>query len=453
MKHSKIIILVFIFYASSLYSGLAQETQYSYPPQKIEIFSDSINWEIPQLNLKNILKFSELEALGTFNNDVQKGQNYSFVINTGKIRKEFKISNSQKLIVPLLFTRADVTKELDLIFWPDRSTALFSDTYTKIHENFISYEVPDVYELANIVLSIAIGEKDNNYPVDFESDYAKDVQNQFGKFNKHPLIMHIKESFEKNGTLAFYSLIADSYGYNFNASGELKEKSEYQYLGTRTSLRDSISLWEDFARKSDFHNFFEQHRKMYTDVSDELKSFVLFENARNWIENNFDKRKYSIKFVASPLSIFFTFLNFHQSNLTETLFFGCGLNNSSYKNVNKKTAQFLYTKNYFISVLKNYFSLINKPDSIKINDMFGDFDAWAEVGMESYNYKNGQELFDEYLVNACFLLFAKDYSEDDYKVIKFFTDRNMKKRGFKQFDNFTRIFRNYINQEVIRQEK
>lgn len=416
----------------------AQEYEQKAPAERIPLTTDTLYWEIPQLNLGRIMKFSDLDSINVFNNDVEKGQSYSFVLSTEGWKREFKSSNSSKLIFPLELSKNGATKQLKLIFWPDISHAEFNEPYRKANSGQLSFETPESYELCYVALSLAMAGKNTNYyPLNVNSDYYKEIISYFTAFSTHPLIQALQSAIRANGNTAFYSLCMDSYSYSFDAKGQLEKLPRYKNLGNRVRIEEDLALWQDFVKVSGFRKFYEEHAGFYKSMADEAKASLAFNDAWAWTEKNFSYRVNDYRFVLSPLSNSFYRRNeLTHNGYAETLLFSHSFDKSSYKNINESSARFLYLSNYFVAGCRNYIQHMKDIDKQAILALFSDYDTWAEVGKEAFNYPDGSALFAEYLAQACFLLYVKQVDKDSYRTVKYLRDRFMKQRGFKQFEKF-----------------
>lgn len=140
---------------------------------------------------------------------------------------------------------------------------------TRIHNNIAVSILPKV-ELISIVQTIS------KYPsvlgflmTKDSSQYKEDVKNHFEAYKKHPVIG------------MFDRLSLKPRGFNFSAPSnimlytdealKLREDIELEdFVINRSGGIDSVKIFlnllEDFAIKSSFNNFFEKHRKFYTDI-------------------------------------------------------------------------------------------------------------------------------------------------------------------------------------------
>gem|GEM_PF-6684715 len=416
----------------------AQSNQKIAPVQQVKLTSDTIYWEIPELNLGRMMRFSKLDSVGVFNNDVEKGQSFTFKMSTAGWTQEFKSSNTQKLVYPLAISKDGASKKLTLIFWPDLSSAIFDDTYRKANNTRISIEIPEVYELCYTAFSIAaMNRAPGSLQLANNTDYYKELVGRFAAQKDHPLITAVQTAISENGNAAFYSLCMDSYSYSFNNQSKLQKSATYTALGSRVKLADNLAMWEDFAAVSGFREFYQSKKNAYQQVADETKKNLSFETGWSWLEKNFSHRVNDYKVVLSPLAgSFYRTNDLLHNGYTEMIFFGNAFDKSSYKNISENAAHLLYQSGYFIAACKNYLIKANTSFKKDAQDKFGDFDVWADAGKEAFNFPGGYELFMEYLSQSCFLLYVKEAFKDEYSTIKFFRDRFMKQRGFKNFDQF-----------------
>ena len=82
----------------------------------------------------------------------------------------------------------------------------FSNAYLKKAMNQVQYQIPETYELANILYALTKSSATNNNRTLKETKYYKDVLTYFGKFKNHPSIKNLEFADDANGSKAYYTI-------------------------------------------------------------------------------------------------------------------------------------------------------------------------------------------------------------------------------------------------------
>jgi hypothetical protein len=428
----------FLFILLSFGVAFAQPPQLVSGPHTINLTSDTIYWQIPSLDLGSYLLFSKIDSFSWFNNDVEKDQQYNFILTNGSATTKFTTSPSHKVVEEVVFTRDGMSKKMLFVFWPNLSAAAYSDEYKKKMPGSINFEIPEVYELAYTALGLAVADKNGNYPLNRSVDYYNEVQAYFAPYKNHPLIAALKKNISLAGGLSFNSLCMDAYSCTIDSNSQIQYIKPYTLLGSRSVLNENLALWEDFAKKSGFRQFYTAHIPYYNSLIKESETALEFNNAWKWIEQNCPGVKTtSYRFVISPVTPYiYKSKKFQADGFSESLFFANAFISSSYKNVNRKSATLLYLSGFFTAAFKNTYSAEDKENAALAEDVFSDLATWAETGKDAFRLPDAKTLFEEYLAQSAFLIYVKATAGADFRTLKFFRTRFMKQKGFKQFEKF-----------------
>jgi len=317
------------------------------------------------------------------------------------------------------------------------SSADFDESYKSQNNGQVYVEIPETYELSYVAFSIAVGDKAPNYGINVNSAYYKEVRDYFSPFSAHPLIKALQNALDANGNAAFFSICTDSYTYYFDAAGELQMQLRYKNFANRASFGEDIKLWQDFAKATSFRKFYETHKGLYKDIADNASPGIGFPKAWEWLEGNLDGKVNDYRFILSPLTAsFYRKKDLTGNKYSESLLFGHSFDKSSFKNISESAARSLYLSSYFVAVAKNYLAANKTSYGAAITKVFDDFDTWAEMGKDAFNLSDGYALFSEYMAQSMFLLYIREFNKDDFATVKFFRERYMKQRGFKEFAKF-----------------
>jgi len=319
---------------------------------------------------------------------------------------------------------------------PNRQ-ANFNAGYINLHQGKYFIEIPEVYELAFIILAL----KDENsisYFVEKRTDYFQKVIKQFNSYKIHKIFSQL--NFDYNSLMNYYSFSNNSYEYGF-VNHNIVSNKIYSILWAPDIFTNKVSLIQDFANNSDFESFYLSNNSYYINQINLYDSLVPVKKMWTWLERQFDSRINSYKIVISPLTDGSNnSITLSNNNFTEALMFVPGYHTklqSSDSLYLLKLICFLFTEidnNYTIPVL-------NKMTS-EINQSMKNMEKWKSNDNFSSGYSSATDVLNEYFTWSLFCLYAKDNLTNlDFLNMRSFVETNTTNRGFKLF--------NLFDQEVI----
>lgn len=322
------------------------------------------------------------------------------------------------------------------VVWP----VTFDDAYVSKAADSIDYSIPEVYEMVQVITALAMLETDREFVnILDEGNYYKEVIEQFAEFKDHSAVRKMKKinGYSRIRTVFLYEFAAD--GYTLKSSGNFSNKYLTNYFA------DFIDLFEDFAQKTNFHQFYVEHEAFYSNCIDVYQQYVPVENVWRWLEERSQIHHDSYKIVLSPLihgsHNTYTFRD-SRKNFSEIVMFLSAPNAYNAKDESiegwepKKDDIANMTRNLFTEVDHNYVNPItNEDENIrKVFRYFSDLEKWNKKG----GYQRPALTFNEYMTWGVYLLFAYDtYDEDLFNRQFESTIRLMDYRGFVQFDSFS----------------
>ncbi len=179
----------------------------------------------------------------------------------------------------------------------------FSAQYQLENNKKTIIEIPKVYELTNIIISLTrTGILDSNL-VEHSSPYYQDVMKWFGKYATEPVVLQIDSVLATEWWKYFY-LKMDAYAFEFD-SNVIRKGDTYDRLnfdGVPNTLEPLIAQLEDFAIKTDFFTFYNAHSGLYNDQISYYKDSVDVPRMQEWLNRNFPSTTYNcFKVIFSPL--------------------------------------------------------------------------------------------------------------------------------------------------------
>ena len=181
--------------------------------------------------------------------------------------------------------------------------ANFTEAYKAKYNNTISVEIPEVYELVNIVIALTdTGMKSPNL-VDRNNKYHPQMLEWFNKY-KDERVVKTFDSILRVNISNYHILKMDAYSFEFSKQGAILQSKIYDRTGwrDRNQLRPYIKQLQDFANKSLFRKFYSMSQSVYTEQMNYYKDSVGVEKMKQWLMKNFPSSKYNcFKIIFSPL--------------------------------------------------------------------------------------------------------------------------------------------------------
>jgi len=172
-------------------------------------------------------------------------------------------------------------------------------------ETEIKVELPETYELANIILALTEYGRTDEWEVQKHTQYYQDVLDYFEPVKNHPLLESVNYSREKWAD--YLSFRTDAYAFEFDKNNQLKRKFNFYANNGYKPFDENIELVNDFVQKSNFRNFFAEKKEFYDRIVNNYKDYYFIEQTVEFLNNKigkpeqFNKRNFSYRIVLSPL--------------------------------------------------------------------------------------------------------------------------------------------------------
>lgn len=330
----------------------------------------------------------------------------------------------------------------------------FPQEYMDKNEGKINFEIPEVYELANIIWTLS---PSGNSAKDLNknSKYFNEIETYFKPYLNHPIFKKLdfdEDKYFEN----YYDFRENSFIYKFNED-KIINGGNYNYVmgndrnNFNNLFKELIPLIEDFAKQSNFRKFYSSHQKYYSKEIKRLRELLPVRSMWTWLENGFPNKKInSYKIVTSPLiggshstQIFNTRNPKTNSYFSEVVMFVCGSDRyDSDKKLTEKQKAGLMSGVIFTEIDHNYVNRESTKYKDKIDRIYTKENHWLSDKEQFYN--NPMLVFNEYMTHSLFCLWVSDYFDEETAnfVINAREDLNIHKRNFCNFKEF--------NQELIK---
>jgi hypothetical protein len=337
--------------------------------------------------------------------------------------------------------------------------ANYSTAYKKEHDNTIFVEIPEVYELVNILFALTSTGKANNQIIEKSIPYYLTVLNHFEKY-KNEKIVSIIDSLISQRPIYHCELKLDAYSFQFNKQSKIIKSNIYNITSRENSntIEPYIPLLQDFANKTKFRQFYNENKSMYQEQIRFYKDSIDVESMFKWLNVNFPNTECnSIKIVFSPLVSGWQNSNTLQNNNFTEVF--AHVNYPYYFSNNfSPVANLLIQGNAIFTELNHNFlsSQYDRNDySSQINNAIHNLNNWIDTLKTARNYYNTRACFDEYmnwgLVSLWYL--EKAPKAELEKLFENIENFMTNQRGFTKFNAFNRflikIYQNRKPNETI----
>ncbi len=318
----------------------------------------------------------------------------------------------------------------------------FDEAFKKKNNGKINIEIPEVYELMNVLIALTptgISDKSLVYQ---ESNYYQEVQAYFKPYQSHTVIKMVDALLKQD---KYYPIKMDSYCFRFDKNHQLVEDKNYHVIswdGINALSPELITHMNDFVQKSNFRRFYAQHKSLYTEQVNFFRKEVNLSQMIRWLQKNFPTKHYDyFNVLFSPL----VYGNQSTNNFEDNHFTEAQVHiNFPYilpeRQKQMPKSYSLYRGNIVFTELNHNF--IN-PEAEKyakeIKGFMTDLTLWEEKNKAAqYGYPTAMSCFEEYLNWGLVSLYLYDHADKaEYPTMVANLDTFMQEnRGFKQFKSF-----------------
>lgn len=336
--------------------------------------------------------------------------------------------------------------------------ANFTDQYKRIHQGKAVVLVPEVHELANIIIAISkIGQEDRNM-VRADTPYYREVLDHFLPFKNHAVMRtinaHLTEVFGQSTYNYYYNFRMNACAYRFKGNkivnGKIYERMSF---GDEDRFKEIIPDIEAFAIQSGFRKFYKDHSAYYQELVAGYHELCPIGQMWKWIEREFPQRYQGYKVIFSPLiGGAHSTRRFVDNGYAETVMFISGpiFRNQEKFTVEEKEA--ILARVVLTEIDHNYVNPTTELYANEINTAMQDVDCW---NTKVQRYETPMATFNEYMTWAVFTLYLYDNFAAD--VFKKRNDAEAEfmasERGFKKFREFNskllEFYKNRKQEETI----
>lgn len=269
------------------------------------------------------------------------------------------------------------------------------------------FEIPEVYELASIIVSLTPYGSERVTDDKQRSAYAERVRKHFSAYRGHPIVAAVgAKSIEEYSDL--YEMRENSYAYCFDKDepDRLYHCKPFSHVWSRLAnvFTRNISLIEDFAKVSGFRAFYAENRDFYrTLIENDRRSAPMGEMV-GWLEARFDARAAAQRVVYSPLTGGWHSLQEFADDGFALMVMFIEPGPSPEEDRPYSLAAMLFTEldHGFVNPATNAF-----PQKGRLQRIFAR-PYWADAE-KTIGYDSGEKVFNEYMTFAVYELWAREF--------------------------------------------
>ena len=423
------------------------QEKYETYPKNLVVYNDSfaLRWGNESIG-KYILKSDSVN----FNNGALAGAYVTLYYNNDSIKVEYKNKLPYGQYTYFNFINNSKKKTIRLGF--DAQPSIFTKKYMVENSGKVKYDIPEVYELANIIWTLSPS-GNNAKDLNKESKYYKELLTYFKPYLNHPIFkaLDLPDSLYFN---SYYNFRENSFAFNFknSISTNLLYNGPYYYVYGDEYADSSLfgklkPLVEDFAKKSNFKAFYKKNTAYYRQQIKREGELLPVKQMWTWLEVQFPNTKYhSYRIVFSPLiGGSHSTQNYRSYNnkklFAESVMFICNTDRVDNNNtLSEKKREGIMSGIVFTEIDHNYVNIVSNKFRKVIDSIFSNRDTWTNKGNSSSFYGKPVSVFNEYMTWSVFCLYILDnYDKEEADfIINERETRMVEKRNFIKFNKFNK---------------
>lgn len=306
----------------------------------------------------------------------------------------------------------------------------FSEAYRQARRGQAWVEIPEVYELVQVLVALSPAAQRNPHLLFQPTGYYRGVQQWFSGQRDHPAVRKMNDLL--TASIGNYpNPLRSALGYEFTTEGI----RQTQGFPERGFVAENRALLEEFARLSAFRAFYRSNLDFYQHQIEAQESAINLKDMWAWLETRFPDRYDHYLVVMSPLALGFHFTNSLQSsNFRQTVMYISTphtVGNPPFSPLEiSQLGRIVFTEidhNYVNPVTARYERTIRQHFNYK---------TWNNSTTE---YQSAVLTFNEYLTWAVYSLYLHDtYPPAEREAVIADVERVMLWRGFPKFVAFNR---------------
>jgi hypothetical protein len=298
----------------------------------------------------------------------------------------------------------------------------------------VRIEIPEVYELANVIIAMTSFGQTNPVAVYRTGEYYQSVNTAFSPFRNHASMRDLQLD-SSDPLRDYYDFRDPSSGYVFE-DGEIRRDPAANISRSRNLFRARRAAAQSFVEASRFRDFFAENAAFYADQIQRYRSTAEVDAIADWLEHEFpgvSYRHYTV--VLSPLVYGSHSAMFPSTD--EALFLVAGPDVTTGPGTSDGAKKATVQRILFTEIDHAFVNPTTDRYRGEINSAFGNRAKWTTDNSSFYDSPTA--VFNEYMTWAAFLLFVEErLSAADFDTVRELTVQLMEgSRRFQRFGLFT----------------
>jgi hypothetical protein len=330
----------------------------------------------------------------------------------------------------------------------------FTKEYIKKNKGKVIVAIPEVSELVNILMVLhKDAEKEENM-FDTKTEYYKEVKNYFKPFLNHPALDTINkyitdlkkqdnnEMFFSNKSYGYYyALKMNACAYNFDKKNTIVNSGVINAFANGYNSFDpmkDIKIFEDFAEKSNFRNFYKLHKPNYDSLIKTYNQLNPILKMQNLLDKKFGFGYGSYVVYFSPfISGAHSTQRFESNGFNQSFMFIAPAEMD--KRYSAIMNELIESRVVFTEIDHNYVNPVSDKFLNEINQVISNREKWAK-GDATSMYNSPYMVFNEYMTFAVYSLYVNDNfsNKDLLEYLPKMENQMENSRGYINFKKFNR---------------
>lgn len=395
------------------------------PNDTLWVYSPEITYSVP-------IKISTMNTSERFNFGALD-KPYSFGITNGIDSFEYEHQKLPRVHIDVSNGKRSVDVFLFAYMNPQ---AKFDEDHKREFDNQVVVEIPEAYEMVNILLSLTTYCRQDSDLLDMQKPYFHEVQQTFAQWENSPLVVALNKALEQDKE-AYISFRNSGFAYHFEFD-KLVESKDYRNFNSRLGINDFKLQLEDFAQRSGFRKFYAKHKLYYKSLIDAHQQWVNVKEMKTWLENRFSNRFNAYRVILSPLvSNKHTINTFSDSDFKEAVLFINAFDPSATRSESTLQTRYRLWSIAFTEMSRLYLDPVSDRHINEVNTTFNNSTYWKSPNGSNENKANS--IFNEYMKLGLLTLYMNDHmsSADFTAIYETHKTTAENKLGFQRFGLFS----------------
>ena len=303
-----------------------------------------------------------------------------------------------------------------------------------VDPNRVRIVVPEVYELANVIVAMTTYGQASSFLVRKPGEYYPRVRTAFLPYRTDELMDALQLGGD-DPLRRYYEFRDNSFAYVYD--GDLiKQNPAYDTFWRPNTFRERVAAVQRFADASDFRSFYAANADFYRGFIDRYRDLAEIDSIADWLEREFAPRRFDHYTVAlSPLvHASHSTQQMRTSAGTEVVMFVSGPDVTAGTSPGAQKA--LVQRIVFTEIDHNFVNPVTDHYRVEVTSAFGTRSKWTTD--ESSFYQSAIAVFNEYMTWAVFLVYIEGrLSAEDFSEVAGLTISTMESsRRFRRFGGF-----------------